>query len=84
MLGHPALAPREAWIDWTVVYAATHLAELGVRYAAFREAPWAHLHAHGMACALECLAHGFQPLLPAQAAVAKRLRAAALDDGEAG
>ncbi len=80
-LGHPAFAPREAWIDWTVVYAAAKLARLGVEYEAFRRAPWAHLYTYSDPSALECLADGFQPLLPAQAAVAKRLRAAERREG---
>lgn len=48
----------------------------------FLEDPWHHLQSLGQSDAPASMAHGFEPLLPAQAAVAHRLRLEELADDQ--
>lgn len=59
---------------WAGVYAACRLGSMGLRFEHFVASPWDHLRRLGQLSAPACLAMGLQPLLPAQAAVARRLR----------
>jgi hypothetical protein len=61
---------NEYWIE---VFEACRLGEQGERLDAFLRDPLTALRRHGQESALECLAKGFRPLLPRQAAVARRL-----------
>ena len=58
---------------WTEVFEACRLSEQGERLEEFLRDPWTVLRRHGQESAPECLAKGFLPLLPRQAAVARRL-----------
>lgn len=59
---------------WAGVYTACRLTQMGLRFDSFVESPWEHLLRMGQLSAPACLAMGLQPLLPVQAAVARRLR----------
>lgn len=59
---------------WAGVYTACRLTETGLRFEGFVISPWEHLERLGQLSAPACLAAGLEPLLPAQAAVARRLR----------
>jgi hypothetical protein len=59
---------------WAGVYTACRLTETGLRFEDFvTTSPWEHLERLGQLSAPACLAAGVEPLLPAQAAVARRL-----------
>lgn len=60
---------------WAEIYHATRLSEEGVPFEAFIQAPHEHLGAYGQSEAPESMRQGYEPLLPAQARVARRLRA---------
>jgi hypothetical protein len=47
---------------------------MGLRFEDFVMSPWEHLRRLGQLSAPACMAVGLEPLLPAQAAVARRLR----------
>jgi hypothetical protein len=59
---------------WAGVYAACRLTPTELRFEDFARSPWEHLRRLGQLSAPACLAMGLQPLLPVQAAVARRLR----------
>jgi hypothetical protein len=59
---------------WAGVYTACRLTETGLRFEGFVISPWEHLERLGQLSAPACLAAGLEPLLPAQAVVARRLR----------
>lgn len=63
---------------WAGVYTACRLTETGLRFEDFVTSPWEHLELLGQLSAPACLAAGLKPLLPAQAAVARRLRSLGL------
>jgi len=69
---------------WSAVFEACRLGEQGEGLEDFLADPWAVLRRHGQESAPECLANGFRPLLPRQAAVARRLAEAWGADGGAG
>lgn len=60
--------------EWTPVYQACRLAEEGIALDAFLAAPWQHLVEHGQESCFASHGRGFRPLLPRQAAVARRIR----------
>lgn len=62
-------------IDWAEVYEACRLHLVGISYARFIEAPEETLDRLGMHDALEIMAAGFLPLLPAQAKVRQEIDA---------
>ena len=64
-----------ASIDWADVYEACRLHLVGISYARFIEAPEETLNRLGMHDALEIMAAGFLPLLPAQAKVRQEIDA---------
>lgn len=66
-------AARNTSIDWKEVYEACRLHRVGISYARFIEAPEATLAQLGMHDALEIMATGFLPLLPAQARVRQEI-----------
>ncbi len=55
------------------VYTATHMSELGVSFEEFIDGPEESLERVGQGGAMESMAKGFLPLLPAQARVALRI-----------
>ncbi len=55
------------------VYTAARLSELGVSFKEFLDGPEEALERVGQGGAMESIAKGFLPLLPAQARVAQRL-----------
>ena len=59
--------------DWAEVYEACRLHLVGISYARFIEAPEETLNRLGMHDALEIMAAGFLPLLPAQAKVRQEI-----------
>lgn len=61
--------------DWAKVYEACRLHLVGISYAQFIEAPEETLDCLGMHDALEIMAAGFLPLLPAQAKVRQEIDA---------
>lgn len=67
---------------WAGVYTACRLTQMGLRFDSFVESPWEHLLRMGQLSAPDCLAAGLQPLLPAQAAVARRLRGLGFADDD--
>lgn len=60
-------------IDWLDVYEACRLHQVGISYARFIEAPEEYLSRLGMHDALEIMAAGFLPLMPAQAKVRQEI-----------
>jgi hypothetical protein len=62
-------------IDWAAVYEACRLHLVGISYVHFIEAPEETLNRLGMHDALEIMAAGFLPLLPAQAKVRQEIDA---------
>ena len=64
-----------ASIEWAEVYEACRLHLVGISYAHFIEAPEEILNRLGMHDALEIMAAGFLPLLPAQAKVRQEIDA---------
>jgi hypothetical protein len=67
---------------WAGVYTACRLTQTGLRFDDFVTSPWEHLRRLGQLSAPACLAMGLQPLLPAQAAVARRLRGLGFADDD--
>lgn len=63
------------------VYTLCRLEEAGVDFDEFLAEPWEVLSAHGQTGALESIRKGFLPLLPEQAAIARRLADEENDDG---
>src|SRR5699024_4360286 len=59
---------------WASIYDACHMRELGYTLEQFLETPWAALNAAGQGEALQSIEAGFEPLLPAQVHIARRLR----------
>ena len=59
--------------DWAAVYDACRLQLTGISYAQFIQAPEETLIRLGMEDALEIMATGFLPLLPAQAKVRQEI-----------
>lgn len=59
---------------WGEVFSACRLHELGVTFSSFIASPWEMLALHGQESAPECLTQGYRPLLPRQAAIARRIR----------
>ncbi|MES1933283.1 hypothetical protein T35B1_11767 [Salinisphaera shabanensis T35B1] len=66
---------------WREVYDACRLDSVPEApcFETFLEDPWHHLQTLGQSDAPTSMGHGFEPLLPAQAAVARRLRLEELD-----
>lgn len=56
------------------IYIEARIADYGYSVEAFRAEPEAVLAACNQSSAPECIERGYRPLLPAQAAVAERLR----------
>jgi hypothetical protein len=67
---------------WAGVYTACRLTQTGLRFDDFVTSPWEHLRRLGQLSAPDCLAAGLHPLLPAQAAVARRLRGLGFADDD--
>lgn len=75
-MGHVLdITTHTASIEWAEVYAACRLHLVGISYAHFIEAPEEVLNRLGMHDALEIMAAGFLPLLPAQAKVRQEIEA---------
>lgn len=75
-MGHvPDTTAHAASIEWADVYEACRLHLVGISYARFIEAPEETLNRLGMHDALEIIAAGFLPLLPAQAKVRQEIDA---------
>lgn len=58
---------------WEQVYTKCRLAQHGVSLREFVSNPWKVLAQHGQSAAPESIANGYEPLLPRQAEVARRL-----------
>lgn len=69
--------PNESPDFWEAVYDACKLDAVPEApcFDTFLEDPWRYLTELGQAEAVASMAHGFEPLLPAQAAIARRLQA---------
>ncbi len=62
---------QELWAD---IFEGLNMQAHGFTAEKFIEDPWGSLVAAGQDSAFECLENGFKPLLPKQAAAAKRIQ----------
>ncbi len=66
---------QDTYIEyWSEIFVSARIIEFGITFERFLKDPWKHLVSCGQESAPEAIAEGMQPLLPAQAEVARRIR----------
>ncbi|PNV70531.1 hypothetical protein [Vibrio cholerae] len=66
---------QDTYIEyWGEIFVSARIIEFGITFERFLKDPWKHLMSCGQESAPDAIAEGMQPLLPAQAEVARRIR----------
>lgn len=70
----PGITAPSTDAEWENVYKLCRLSEANISLDQFLSSPWNILREQGQEGAVDSIRRGFHPLLPAQAAIARRLR----------